>query len=153
MHSIAAVSVVAALGSALAIGSIDAGRAVSAVDPCTLLTTAQVSGAIGGTAAAGKPIGTTGCSWSTNAPKATVTISSWVPTGFAHQKAASSPGIVTTPLSGVGDDAFYKEAAGFTTLTVKKSNTAFVVRVYGFPDSAKQRQIEKTLATDAAAKL
>ena len=44
-------------------------------------------------------------------------------------KAASSPMVVKTPISGVGDDAFYSTMrTGWTTLTVKKGDTYFVVR-------------------------
>ena len=75
MYPTASVSVIAALGYALAMGTIHGADAVSTVDPCSLLTTAQVSGAIGGAAQAGKPIYTTGCSWSSTSPKAMVTIS------------------------------------------------------------------------------
>jgi hypothetical protein len=132
---------------------VPAAYAASPVDPCSLLTTAQVSSAIGGAAQAGKPIYTTGCSWSSTSPKAMVTISFDNLGTYASLKDANSPMIVKTTISGVGDDAFFKSLGAWTTLTVKKGDAYFVVRVYGFPDPAKQKEIEKTLATEAAAKL
>jgi hypothetical protein len=72
---------------------------------------------------------------------------------YMAMKAAKSPMIVNTAISGVGDDAYYKTLGVTSTLTVKKGNTVFVVRVYGITDPSKQREIEKTLATDVAARL
>ena len=153
MYANASFSVTAAVGCALAIGIVRGADVTSPIDPCSLLTTAQVSSAIGGAADAGKPIRTTGCQWSSRSPKAMVTILFEDPNTFASMKAASSPGIVKTPLAGVGDDAFYKSLGTFTTLTVKKGHVMFVMHVYGFPDAAKQKEIEKSLATDVVARL
>jgi hypothetical protein len=144
---------VAALGYALAPGTTAGPHAPSPVDPCSLLTTAQVSSAIGGQAQAGKPIYSTGCSWSATSPKAMVTISFDNLGTYANMKAGRSPVVVKTSVSGVGDDAFYSTMGPTTTLTVKKGDTYFVVRVYGFPDQAKQQEIEKTLGAEAAAKM
>ena len=153
MYPSTAVSVIAALGHALAVGTVQGPDAAPTVDPCSLLTTAQVSSAIGGAAQPGKPINTTGCSWSSTSPKAMVTISFQNLGTYEHLKAASQPMVVKTPISGVGDDAFYQSAGTWTTLTVQKGATYFIVRVYGVADQAKQKEIEKTLATEAAAKL
>lgn len=153
MYLNASVAVIAAMGYALAIDAAHGASAESTVDPCSLLTTAQVSSAIGGAAQAGKPINTTGCSWSSTSPKAMVTISFDNLTTYEHLRAASSPVVVKTPISGVGDDAFYNTMGPMTTLTVKRGTTYFVVRVYGVPDVAKQKEIEKTLATEAAARM
>ena len=72
---------------------------------------------------------------------------------YEHLKSANLPMVVKTPISGVGDDAFYTTAAGWTTLTVKKGDAYFVVRVYGVPDPAKQKEIEKALGAQAAARM
>ncbi|HEY3935763.1 MAG TPA: hypothetical protein VGL65_14210 [Gemmatimonadales bacterium] len=152
MHQNASV-IMAALGSALILCAPRSARASAPVDPCMLLTTAQVSSAIGGTAQAGQPIYTTGCSWSSESPKAMVTIALESDSMYMAMKAAKSPMIVNTAISGVGDDAYYKTLGVTSTLTVKKGNTVFVVRVYGITDPSKQREIEKTLATDVAARL
>jgi hypothetical protein len=153
MYPTASISIIAAIGYVLATGTIPGANAALHVDPCSLLTTAQVSSAIGGTAQAGKPISTTGCSWSSTAPKAMITISFDNLSTFANLKAASSPVVVKTPISGVGDDAFYNTMGPMTTLTVKKGATYFVVRVYGITDPAKQKDIEKTLGAAAAARM
>jgi hypothetical protein len=143
----------AAAAAVLAVGTAGPAEAVFRADPCSLLTTAQVSSAIGGQAQPGKPISTTGCSWSSTAPKAMVTISFDHLATFDSLKAASSPVVQKTIITGVGDDAFYKTMGPMITLTVKKGNTYFVMRVYGISDPAKVREIERTLAIGAAAKL
>lgn len=139
--------------AALAIGTGRRAEALVRADPCSLLTTAQVSSAIGGQAQPGKPIYTTGCSWSSTSPNAMVTISFDHLSTFDSLKAASSPVVQKTIITGVGDDAFYKTLGAMTTLTVKKGKTYFVMRVYGISDPAKVREIERTLAISAAAKL
>jgi hypothetical protein len=147
------ISVIAALGFALAGGTAPGADAAPAVDPCSLLTTAQVSSAIGGAAQPGQPINKTGCSWSSTSPKAMVTISFDNLGTYASMKAGHSPVVSKTSVSGVGEDAYYSTMGPTTTLTVKKGDTYFVVRVYGFPDPAKQKEIEKTLGAQAAAKM
>jgi len=149
----ASVSVIIAMGTALAIGTARRADAESTVDPCSLLTTAQVSSAIGGAAQPGQPINKTGCSWSSTTPKAMVTISFDNLGTYASMKTGRSPVVTKTPVSGVGEDAFYSTMGPTTTLTVKKGDTYFVVRVYGFPDPARQREIEKTLGAEAAARM
>ena len=144
---------VAAIGSALALGIAPAARAPSPVDPCSLLTTAQVSSAVGAPVQTGKPINTTGCSWTAASTKVMVTISFFVPGGYDKAKAANVPTVVKTTVGGVGDDAFYASMGAWTILTVKKGQTAFSVRVYGVTDQAKVKEIEKTLGADAAARM
>jgi hypothetical protein len=62
-------------------------------------------------------------------------------------------GIPKTPLSGIGDDAYYVTTRGLGTgLDVKKGNCVFQIRVYGFPED-QIKAMEKTLAQDALAKL
>jgi hypothetical protein len=154
VYSRLAVSVIVAVGCALAIGTVRGESVKAPVAPCSLLTTAEVSSAIGGKADPGTPIYTTGCQWKSTSPrKAMVTISLQSASTWASMKSASSPMIVKTPLSGVGDDAFFKVLGPIVTLTVKKGNVAFVVRVYGVDDQEKQKQIDKTLAAEVAAKL
>lgn len=62
-------------------------------------------------------------------------------------------GITKTPVSGVGDDAYYITTPGLGTgLNVKKGNSAFQIRVNGFPVD-QTKAMEKTLALDVLAKL
>jgi hypothetical protein len=53
----------------------------------------------------------------------------------------------------VGDDAVLTTVGSFISLSVKKGNVVFIVRVYGVPDLNKQTTIEKTLALAAVGRL
>lgn len=125
-------------------------------DPCALLTPAQVSGVLGATASKGDSIGSTGCAWATPAqgdtPPMRATLSLWDGSAFAGMK-APLPGIKNQPAPGIGDDAVYATIGSLTTLSVKKGNVAFVVRIYGVSGQAKQMAMEKALALDVIAKL
>jgi hypothetical protein len=127
--------------------------AAPAPDPCTLLTPAQVAAALGGTFGAGQPIGTTGCSWTSQSPHVIVTVSLWPPAEWDRIKAGPLPGTKITSASGLGDDAFYATLAQYTVLYVKKGGTVYLFKVYGVKDQAKQMSAEQTLALDALATL
>jgi hypothetical protein len=62
-------------------------------------------------------------------------------------------GIEKTPVSGIGDDAYYIDTPGFGLgLNVKRGTFAFQVKVFGFsPELIKT--FEKTLAHNVLAKL
>jgi hypothetical protein len=69
----------------------------------------------------------------------------------------SVAGMNRTPVSGLGDDAFYTtmgSAPGkeLATLTVKKGSTAYLIKVYG-PTVTDQMSAEKTLAGNVLANL
>jgi hypothetical protein len=126
---------------------------------CALLTTAQVTAALGTAVEAGVPLvasNPTSCGWAPpggpniDAKKVTVQLSTLK--SFEASKKPMS-GIEKTPLSGVGDDAIYVTTPGFGTgLNVRKGNSAFQVRVGGFkPD--KEKEIEKALAMQILKKL
>jgi hypothetical protein len=154
MDAKAAVFGTIAVGCALAVATVRHADARVIVDPCSLLTVAQVSAALGANVGAGKPIYTDGCSWHGTSSQSAVTIKFETLTRFSELKSRIHPGIPHTPLAGVGDDAFYLSLGTTTSnLTVKKGNQAFVVRVYGVPDQAKQRDIEKAIAKAVVAKL
>ncbi len=130
-----------------------------ATDPCSLLTPAQVSAVLGVNVGAGKTLVPTVCYWTApnQAPGAAakkVTVTLQKPQAFAYAKMpANSKSITKTPISGIGDDAVYGTTAGqAATLTVKKGDVVFVVRVDGFPlDQLEEK--EKTLAKEIVAKL
>lgn len=138
---------------ALAACSSRAAYAEAPPDPCALLTPAQVSAIVGVTVGAGQPIGTTGCEWSTATQAAPTTarvrasLVLWDATAFADMK-APLPGFTKTPASGIGEDAVYATARTLTTLSVKKGNVSFVVRLYGVQGQDKQMAMEKALALD-----
>lgn len=125
-------------------------------DPCSLVTSAQVIGIIGVGFAAGKAIGTQGCSWTATemlkGKRPTITLVLKDGSEYAGMK-NSLPGIKQIALSGVGDDAFYDDFGEFFSLGVKKGSVAFIVRLYGIPDGDTQRAMEKSFALDVVAKL
>lgn len=140
------ICIFAALGSKTA--------AAQSVAPCSLLTSAQVTAAVGVSVGAAQPIATTGCSWS--APHMIVTVSLWDGSKWDSMK-TPVPGMNRTPVPGLGDDAFYTTmgpASGkqFVTLSVKKGSTAYLIKVYG-PNVTEQMSMEKTLAGNVLSKL
>jgi len=97
-----------------------------------------VSSALGVTVGAGVPIATTGCSWSSPPPQVTATLSLWDATKWEKMKGVV-PGMMKTPASGLGDDAFYTTGgtgAQLSTLSVKKGKTAFVFHIYGVKEAS-----------------
>jgi hypothetical protein len=128
--------------------------AQAAPEPCKLLSQSQVSAALGVKVGIGQPIGTTGCSWSSDKPHEIVTVSLWPPTQWNRLKSGGAvPGTTNSPAPGLGDDAFYTTIAQYTVLYVKKGETVYLFKVYGVEDKAKQMSAEKALAQHALAKL
>jgi hypothetical protein len=145
--------ITACICATTALGSKTA-AAQSAPTPCSLLTSAQVTAAVGVSVGAAQPIANTGCSWT--APHMIVTVSLWDGNKWEQMK-APLPGASRSSVSGLGDDAFYStlgSASGkqVATLTVKKGSTAYLIKVYG-PIVAEQMSMEKTLAGNVLAKL
>ena len=131
-----------------------ASTAGAQASPCSLITSAQVTAAVGVTVGAAQPIADTGCSWS--APHMIVTLSLWDGGKWDKMK-TPLPGTSKTAVSGLGDDAFYSTmgpASGkqFATLSVRKGSAAYLIKVYG-PTVAEQMSMEKTLAGKVLAKL
>lgn len=128
--------------------------AQSGPTPCSLLTSPQVAAAVGVSVGAAQPIASTGCSWS--APHLMVTVSLWDGNQWDKMK-TPVPGMNRSPVSGLGDDAFYTTMGSttskqFVTLSVKKGSTAYLIKVYG-PNVTDQMAMEKTLAGNLLAKL
>jgi len=131
----------------------------AATDPCSLLTPAQVSAVLGVNVGAGKSLVPTVCDWtvpnqSPGVASKRVTVTIQKPQAFAYAKTpVNSKEITKTPVSGIGDDAVYGTTGGkLATLTVKKGDVVFVVRVNGFPlDQLEDK--EKTLAKEIVGKL
>jgi hypothetical protein len=123
--------------------------------PCSLLTSAQVTAAVGVSVGAAQPIANTGCSWS--APHMLVTLSLWdgSATGWGKIK-TPLPDVTKTQVAGLGDDAIFSTlgpaAKQFVTLSVKKGNAAYLFKVYG-PTVTEQMSMEKMLAGNVLAKL
>ena len=136
--------------------------ALAATDPCSLLTQAQVSEALGASVGPGKLVVPTLCGWSeaTKKPGTTVkkvTLTLKKPQEFAYLKMPVGNGITKTPVSGIGDEAVYGTTPGYaTTLSVRKGDNVFVLQVWGFDLKKDADQItarEKTLALEVLSKL
>ena len=121
-------------------------------DPCSLLTAAQVSAALGATAGEGKAVTPTYCQWT--APGKTVALTISDAQRFAYAKMpVNSPSITKTPVSGVGDEAVYGTTAGqAASITVKKGDSYFAVNLMGVPMSNAQA-VATQLAKEVLAKL
>ncbi len=145
--------VIACIFAAATFGSRTA--AAQAASPCSLLSSAQVTAAVGVTVGAPQPIANTGCSWS--APHMIVTLSLWdgSASGWSKMKTPIA-GMEKTPVAGLGDDAVVTTLGTapkqFVTLSVKKGGTAYLFKVYG-PSPTEQLSMEKTLAANVLAKL
>jgi hypothetical protein len=161
-------SIAAIIGAILIIGAASSplARATPPDDACSLLTQAQVGAVLGVLVATGQrvtPASAMMCGWSVSGGPTIggkkVVLDIFGPIGkltpadrFTNGKTPVQ-GITKTPISGIGDDAYYITTPGLGTgLNVKKGSIAFQVRVYGFSlDQIKA--MEKTLAEDTLAKL
>ena len=128
---------------------------------CELLTQDRVSQALGIPVGAGTAIARPGtCQWFGKGKFATLTITlaknNQTPVDqFNAGKASKLAGITVEPVSGVGDDAYYVYFAGTTRagsgLVVKKGDSTFEIRVYGF-ELDEGKKIGRSLAQDVAGK-
>jgi len=137
-----------------------AANAAPADDACALLTPAQVAAGAGVPVNNGVPILPTDhkvCTWNATkpVPKSTkfVTLLLENLNAFQAGKSSHMAGIVITPVSGVGDDAYYLAVADNAGLIVKKGNLAFKVAVYADLPLAAKEAMEKTLALQILSKL
>lgn len=132
-------------------------------DACSLLTTAQVSSALGVSVEAGKTVDKSICEWSQQGAalrSKTALLTILEPIGnltpVDRFNAAKMPlpvkGITKTPVSGLGDDAVYGGNNFRVALTVKKGNSVFEIMVSGFPVEESKAK-EKALAKEVLAKL
>jgi len=127
-------------------------------DPCSLLTQAKVSAALGASVGAGKGAGTRICRWAAPggrpgvSPALVLTMHDAKEFDFAKSPSKSA-NLVKTPAADVGDEAVLNTVGAVTAvLFVKKGDTYFELHVYGFPlDQTKT--LETTLAKDIVAKL
>lgn len=140
--------------------------ASSAIDACSLLTQAQLSAVLAVPMDAGKYV-TPGflktCTWSpSNGPTPGIkffTLYLQSVEGFEGGKSLVQMGqgngaAVVTPLSGVGDDAYYASfGSNITSLMVKKGAAAFKLTLYGATAPDKAMAIEKMLALQVVSQL
>ncbi len=143
-------------------------------DACSLVTQAQVSAALGVSMEAGSHVTPTflrTCTWNPSGTSGnrvgalTLYIQSadqyeagkkmleQMRTMAKVEKHGNSQPPVITPLSGIGDDAFYLDMANTMSLIAKKGNVQFKLVIYGDLPAEKKKAAEKTLALEVVSKL
>jgi hypothetical protein len=126
-------------------------------DACALLTAPQVSSALGAVVGPGQPImptNATMCTWrEQGVPAGTernVSVSVMAVKSFENGKIPMT-GITKTPVSGVGDEAYFIEPRGMAAgLSVRKGDTCFQVRARSNPTWAKTGKTPESEAKDQA---
>jgi hypothetical protein len=130
---------------------------------CSLLTTKQVSTALGLEVGAGKDSGPLDCQWSQPGKSIGgkgVFLHILGPAGnrtpverFSTMKTPLPvKGVTKTPVSGVDDDAVYITTSSGPELAVRKGNSVFQIKVNGFSVEESKAK-EKELAQHVVAKL
>ena len=152
----------AALAVAILIFGITAptASAAPADDACSLLTQTQMSAALGVSVGAGSHVTPTflkTCTWDAAGGSAKgvkyVTLMLEGVDAYEAGKTVRARTIVITPVSGVGDGAYYLSLGRNTGLIVKKGNVAFKVAVYGEAPLEQKKAMERVLALQALPKL
>jgi hypothetical protein len=158
MHSRLSTVATLAIATSFAIATPSAARASD--DACSLLTTAQVSAALGVTVQTGRALTPKSCIWrdanASSSKKVTLTL---LTQNMYDIGKTPLTGTEKPTLSGVGDDAFYKyfaapryERIKVVELDVRKGDSRFSVGVYGLAvDDAKADA--KTLAQEVLPKI
>jgi hypothetical protein len=141
-------------------------------DACSLLTPAQVSAVLGVSVGAGShqsPKYLKTCTWtqpngpmigSKNVALSLKTVEAFKNTQTQIEQAGalakaekSDAQPAVTPISGIGDDAYYSTDGAHASLSVKKGDVAFNVAVRGDFPSDQVKAMEKTLASQILSKL
>jgi hypothetical protein len=159
------VIILGAVLSVLACSSVHAAQPPH--DACSLLTQTQVSGILGvGVNAGVHPAGDVpnsqlNCQWSQSAqgasnPKRVIldifeAVENRSPADRFENAKKEVRGVTKTPVSGVGDEAFYSESSVNTILYVKKGSFVFQIIVAGF-STEQIKAMEKALAQAVVAK-
>jgi hypothetical protein len=159
--------VVAGLVGLFYVGAVNAG---APGDACALLAAPQVSSALGAVVGPGQPIvpnNTTVCTWrEQGVPAGTernVSVSLMTVKSFETGKTPMT-GITKTPVSGVGDEAYFIEPRGMAAgLSVRKGDTCFQIRARSNPtwfktgktpeSEAKDQTVDRALALEILKKL
>jgi hypothetical protein len=134
-------------------------NAQSSSDACSLLTQAQVKAALtvpvnAGTSTPDKKV----CTWNVSTPtaKGLKFVTLYLEDMSVYQSGKQGrPPMVVTPVSNVGDDAYYSTMGAFVLLHVKKGGVAFRVSLYAGTDvpMEKKQDMEKALALQIASEL
>jgi hypothetical protein len=152
----------AVLAAIFAFGVAAPGAGAAPGDACSLLTQAQIKSATGAEVSAGVAGSPKLCQWNASmAPGATVNFVTLVlqdPKFFESGKNMPAPAnvpvrAVVTPVSGVGDDAYFVAVRDQVGLVVKKGSSAFKVAVYAKLPNDQKETMEKSLAMQIASQL
>ncbi|MGB7266154.1 MAG: hypothetical protein WBC92_11625 [Terracidiphilus sp.] len=155
MHRITRAAAVIAAGFILGVAAVPAAAALSTSDACTLLSTAQITSAIGisvGTGVWTAPTFKTTCSWNA-AGSGWITLMITNPDAFQSARLPSKGSIVDTTVSSLGDDAYYLAVGENIGLFVKKGTFVFKIAIYGQESLDQKRAMEKTLARQILSEL
>jgi hypothetical protein len=112
-------------------------RAAAPHDPCSLLTQAQASAALGGPVGPGKSIAGSVCQWQQQGKPGAelLKLDVNVVTVERYNRAKSVTIGTVMPVSGLGDDAYFATIktgpTTVATLNVKKGDAAVIIRVSG----------------------
>ncbi len=116
--------------------------AVSAAEPCKLLTVQEIDQALGNSVSPA-PLGTSGCMWKGSPQYVSITLrdaSAWA------RITMQGPGITKTDVNGIGDAAQFSGMQNIWTLSVRQGNNVIVLTVYGAKSPDQQRSSEESLA-------
>jgi len=132
--------------------------AAAADDACAILTSAQVSTAVGVAVSDGTYVTPTfkkTCTWTVSDSASGirfVTLNLQSADQFAGGKGGVNS-VAMTPVGGLGDDAYYLGSGSTEGLFVKKGQRAFKLAVYSTQPLEKKRAMENALAQQVLAKL
>jgi hypothetical protein len=143
-------------------------------DACSLLTPAQVGAVLGVPVVPGTHLNSTdskSCMWSqANAPamgRKSVAISLNTAEVYKNSKAVmertqaamkeekdeDAGQLTITPVTGIGDEAYYGSMGTHPKLNVKKGNLSFSIEIFGDFPPDKSKAMEKTLAVQILSKI
>lgn len=151
-------------------------KAAPPTDACSLLTQAQVTAAVGFAVDVGThptPKNSHACEWAeSNASvfeRKTITVRLVAADAYDSSRKLmeataaqlkddkdeqdDASQLTVTPVTGLGDDAYYAAMGAHPNLNVKKGSVAFSVEIFGEIPRDKIKAIEKTLATQILSKL
>ena len=150
-------AILAAVFLATIVGAIPALAAPT--DACALLTQAQVTAAVSVSLGAGTHVNQTftkTCTWTPATPGEVKAVTLNLQTAQEYDGGKAKLEKVktlmpnppkTTPVAGVGDDAYFLEFPNVTSLFVKKGSEAFKLVIYGAMPAPKAEGALKTLAS------
>jgi hypothetical protein len=124
-------------------------------DACALLTSAQIQTVLGVSMTAGQPLTPTihsSCKWLQSGvdpfKARTVIVSVKSVQAYEVGKSVVIPNLKTTPVSGLGDEAYMTSGnlSYGATLSVHKSGIAYTITVRGYPDVPTLEEKEEALA-------